>query len=357
VPRFPTLRRPRGRETVNAEAYRILRSNLNIALLDLDRPSVLVTSARAGEGKTSTTVNLARALALAGHRVVLVDLDLRHPDAHHWLGTHNGLGVTDVLTRRRPLGECLQFVSFGESNATSDEGLYFLPTGDMVPNPAELLSSPRTPALLETLASQADVVLVDAPPVLPVADALVIGRMVGGAVLVVETRKTPVGAVQQAKDALTRSQTRLLGVVVNKFQPKDARSDQGYGYGDDYPHVSGRRSRAARGSPTTAPEDGLYIQPVPSVSPPATADEPTQTNGLSPGGDIDIPWPTASGPRISEPTVISRALPPSSPLRAVAGSEAAGPPEEFGGSDTGAIIDGNGFFDGAHPKRRFGRRR
>jgi capsular exopolysaccharide synthesis family protein len=355
VPRFPTLRKPQGQENVNAEAYRILRSNLSIALLDLDRPSVLVTSARAGEGKTSTTVNLARAFAVAGHRVVLVDLDLRHPDAHHWLGTHNGVGVTDVLTRRRPLGECVQFVSFGESNG-SGEGLYFLPTGDMVPNPAELLSSPRTPALLETLTSQADVVLVDAPPVLPVADALVIGRMVGGAMLVVETRKTPLGAVQQAKDALTRSQTRLLGVVVNKFQPKDARSDQGYGYGDDYPHVTGRRSRAVRGPRSTAPDDGLYTQPVPTVSPRATA-EPGLKNGLSPDGGIDIPWPTASGPTVSEPTVISGVLPPSSPRRALAGSEELGLPEEFVGSDWGAVIDGNGFVDGARPKRRFGRRR
>ncbi len=357
MPRFPALRSSRGRETVNAEAYRILRSNLSIALLDLDRPSVLVTSARAGEGKTSTTVNLARAFAVAGHRVVLVDLDLRHPDAHHWLGAHNGVGVTDVLTRRRSLGECLQYVSLGESDAGSGEGLYFLPTGDMVPNPAELLTSPRTPALLEALTNQADVVLIDAPPVLPVADALVIGRMVGGAMLVVETRKTPLGAVEQAKDTLTRSQTRLLGVVVNKLQPRDARSDQGYGYGDDYPHVRGKRRMALRGPRRTAPDDEQYIQPVSALRPPATTYETRLTNGLSHGDGLDIPWPTASGPGASEPTVVSGVLPPSGPLRAIAGSAEPGPHDEFVGPDTGAIIDGNGLFDGARAKRRFGRQR
>jgi capsular exopolysaccharide synthesis family protein len=353
MPRFPTLRKPRGRETVNAEAYRILRSNLSIALLDLDRPSVLVTSARAGEGKTSTTVNLARAFAVAGHRVVLVDLDLRHPDAHYWLGTHNGVGVTDVLTRRRPLGECLQFVSLGESNAGSGDGLYFLPTGDMVPNPAELLTSSRTPALLEALTNQADVVLIDTPPVLPVADAQVIGRMVGGALLVVETRKTPVGAVQQAKDTLTRSQTRLLGVVVNKLQPRDARSDEGYGYGDDYPHATRQRRSPGRDPRVTAPVDALYTQPIAPVPPASVADERGLANG-SPAENIDLPWPSAAG---AHSIAVSGVLPPSGPLRAISGADEPGRDDAFMTSEAGAIVDGNGHFEGAPAKRRFGRRR
>jgi capsular exopolysaccharide synthesis family protein len=354
VHRFPALRRRSGRATPNAEAYRILRSNLTIALLELERPSVVVTSARAGEGKTSTAVNLARALAVAGHRVVLVDLDLRHPDAHRWLGAQNELGVTDVLTRQRSLGECLQFVPTDESNPGSGEGLYFLPTGFTVPNPTELLSSPRTPALLGALASQADVVLIDAPPVLPVADALVIGRMVGGAMLVVETRKTPVGAVQQAKDALTRSQTRLLGVVVNKLQPKDARSDQGYGYGEDYPHAAGRQRRSAVRAPRApATDDSPNTQPVQPVRPAPVTDERGVTNS-SPAESIDLPWPSGAA---AEPAAVSGVLPPSGPLRAIGGPDEPGPDHAFMGSETGAIIDGNGLFDGARVKRRFGHRR
>jgi capsular exopolysaccharide synthesis family protein len=242
---LPGVRRKQQRalpSAAQAEAYRILRSNLEVALLDLQRPTVVVTSAYAGEGKTSTTVNLARTLAIAGRRVVLVDLDLRHPDAHKWLGVPSEVGASDVLLRRRSLSQCLQFIALGDGEGSSD-GLYLLPAGTAVPNPAELLSGPRTPALLDALADQADLVLIDTPPVLPVADALVIGRMVAGAVLVVETRRAPIGAVRKAKDALIRNQTRLLGVVVNKLQPRDARADEGYGYGYGYgyPHAADNR--------------------------------------------------------------------------------------------------------------------
>jgi capsular exopolysaccharide synthesis family protein len=352
VLRLPVLRRRRERVTAHAEAWRILRSNLSIALFDLDRPSVLVTSARAGEGKTSTTVNLARTLAVAGHRVVLVDLDLRHPDAHHWLGAQNVAGVTDVLTRRRSLGECLQFVPLGENDEGSEGGLYFLPTGSTVSNPAELLSSPRTPALLEALTNQADVVLVDAPPVLPVADTLVIGRMVGGAVLVVETRKTPLGAVQQAKDALTRSQTRLLGVVVNKLQPKDARSDQGYGYGDDYPHIAARRRTRVSLLRSPPADEAPSTRPVPTLPEPGSADDHGSENGISPAGGIDIPWPSSS-----PPTSVAGALPPAPPLRVALGPDQVGTDHELVGSEAGAKVDDNGLFDGDGQKRRFGRRR
>src|SRR5437016_851292 len=153
VPRLPAfgLRSRPATAAAREEAYRILRSNLNIALFDLDRPSVLVTSATAGEGKTSTTVNLARAMAMAGHRVVLVDLDLRHPDAHRWLEAPNDVGASDVLNRRRVLGQCIQFIPVGTSHEGASEGLYFLPAGPTPANPAELLSSSRTLTLLETL--------------------------------------------------------------------------------------------------------------------------------------------------------------------------------------------------------------
>jgi capsular exopolysaccharide synthesis family protein len=220
----------RGDPTTEDEAYRVLRSNVAVALAELERPTVLVTSAQPGEGKTATSVNLARAFALAGHRVVLVDLDLRHPDAHRWLGGHNEFGVSDVLLQRRPLDESVQLLPVGRGT-TDTVSLYLLATGGGVHNPAELLGTRLTRQMLETLSSQADIVVVDTPPILPVADTLVIGRMVAGALLVVETRKTPIGAIQQAKDVLIRNQTRLLGVVINKLQPKDAQYGYGYGYG------------------------------------------------------------------------------------------------------------------------------
>jgi len=215
----------------SAEAYRILRSNLTVALSELERPTVLVTSSYAGEGKTATTANLGRSLAMAGRRVVLVDLDLRHPNLHQWFGAHNEFGASDVLLGRMEAERCLQYVEVGPGATDVARGLYLLPTGGAVQNPAELLGANRTATLLRSLADQADVVLIDTPPVLLVADTLVIGRMVAGAVLVVESRRTPTPAVQQAKDALTRNQTRILGVVLNKFQPRDASDGYGYGYG------------------------------------------------------------------------------------------------------------------------------
>jgi capsular exopolysaccharide synthesis family protein len=202
---------------------------------DLERPTVIVTSADAGEGKTATTVNLARSLVAAGRRVVLVDLDLRHPDVHHWFGMPNDVGVTDILLDRRPLNECLQYIEIDTGEGGPAKPLYVLPTGPKVENPAELLGGGRTARMLDALAPQADIVLIDTPPVLLVADTLVIGRMVAGALLVVETKRTPTPAVQQAKDALIRNQTRLLGLVLNKYVARDSMGDgYGYGYGQGY---------------------------------------------------------------------------------------------------------------------------
>jgi capsular exopolysaccharide synthesis family protein len=217
------------------EAFRVLRANLGVVLSDLERSTVLVTSAYAGEGKSSTSVNLSRALAQGGRRVILVDLDLRHPDDHRWFGLPNEIGVSDVLVDQRPVEDCLQFVELGAGEGSAKRGMYLLTTGRPVPDPTEILGTKRMAMLLDALALQADVVIIDTPPVLLVADTLVVGPMVGGAVLVAEARRTPVEAVQRAKDALTRNKTRLLGVVVNKYTARGS-EQLGYGYpysGDD----------------------------------------------------------------------------------------------------------------------------
>jgi capsular exopolysaccharide synthesis family protein len=238
----------KGQRVTAREAFRVLRSNLLVAISDLENPIVVVTSAHAREGKTATCVNLAQSLAAAGPRVVLVDLDLRNPDSHRLLGAHNETGVSDVLLDRRPLEECLQYAELpAPDEFTPPVGMYFLATGPTVANPTELLATPRTGNLLDTLAKQADIVLLDTPPVLPVADTLVIGRLAAGAVLVVEASKTPAIAAKRAKDALTRNQTRLLGTVLNKFEPKYVNSGDaytygyGYGYGDGYGYPAARQ--------------------------------------------------------------------------------------------------------------------
>ena len=236
-----------GSHDAQREAFRILRSNLLVAIADLQNPIVIVTSASPGEGKTSTCANLAQSMGQAGLRIVLVDLDLRHPDVHRWVRGHNEYGVSDVLLDRRPLEDCLQYIELGGSRGK--RGLYLLATGGAVSNPTELLGSPRTARLLEALALEADLVLLDTPPVLPVADTLVIGRMAAGAVLVVEARSTPITAIEEAKAALTRNQTRLLGICLNKLSARDWPMGYGYGYGYGYGTTpNGDEAPAAEGN-------------------------------------------------------------------------------------------------------------
>jgi capsular exopolysaccharide synthesis family protein len=217
-----------GSDTARREALRILRTNVIVATNDQRRPVLLVTSAHPGEGKTSTCTELAVALARDGHRVVLVDADLRHPAAHRWIGGRNDQGLSDVLRQRKPLRQCLQYVEVGKGPERA--GLYFLSTGPSTATPSELLGTDRMRSTLQALSKEADYVLIDTPPVLPVADTLVLGHLVTGAILVVASRSTPAPSVIKARDSLTRNQTRMVGVVVNKLDAEDLADDYGYGF-------------------------------------------------------------------------------------------------------------------------------
>lgn len=229
------------------ESFRILRSNLVVSLSELERPVVMVTSTGPHEGKTVVATKLAQACASARQRVVLVDLDFRHPSVHAVLHTHNDFGASDVLLGRRSLQESLQRIDLEDPNGWQPRSFYLLSAGSAVANPTEVLGSGRTARLLDALARQAEIVLVDTPPALPVADTLVVGRATSGAILVVETRITPFPSIEQAKNLLIRNQVRLLGVVMNKFESRDADLAHGnfsYGYYDERllapePHPNG----------------------------------------------------------------------------------------------------------------------
>jgi receptor protein-tyrosine kinase len=268
---LPLKRRPSesrsgqgGNRTSFEESFRILRSNLDVSLTDIDKPILIVTSSKANEGKTVICTKLATSFAEAGQRVVLVDLDLRHATAHRLLRAHNEFGVSDVLLGRRSLQECIQHVELRDPAGRNLSSLYFLATGPAVQNPTELLGSGRTARLLDGLVKQADLVLLDTPPVLPVADTLVIGRIASGAILVVETRTTAFAAVQQSKDLLIRNQTRLLGVVMNKFQARDAQfayGYYGYGYGASPPAVSTENAGLVDEEPLAPARNGNGADP------------------------------------------------------------------------------------------------
>jgi capsular exopolysaccharide synthesis family protein len=230
-------------ESAHAEAFRILRSNLLVGIEGLEHPVVLVTSAQAGEGKTSTTANLAVSLALLGKNVGLVDFDLRRPTLHLWFGADQVPGATDVLLGRRRLDDCLNSLSVG--GAAGVGSVQLLTAGMAGEQPSEMLSTSRPARLLRELSeailpspslrssAPVDVVLVDSPPVLPVADTLILSRLVTGAVLVIDSGRTSAHSAMQAKDTLIRCQTRLLGVVLNQRTARSSKVDE-YAYGYSY---------------------------------------------------------------------------------------------------------------------------
>jgi capsular exopolysaccharide synthesis family protein len=189
-----------------AEAFRTLRINLQFSSLDEHLHTVLVASAGADEGKTTTLANLGAVCALAGARVTLVDADLRRPSLHDLFHLPNGKGLTTAMLERAttlPLQD------------TGVEGLRVLASGPVPPNPAELLASRRMDEMLELLRADADLVLIDAPPVNAVADASILAPRVDGVVLVIDARKTRREPARQAKAQLERVHARLLGVVLN----------------------------------------------------------------------------------------------------------------------------------------------
>jgi len=188
-----------------AEAYRSLRTNLEFSSLDHPIHTLLVTSAAPDEGKSTTLANLGVISAQAGKRVVLLDCDLRRPRLHEFFELSNNVGVTTALLNAEatlPL------------QATSVPNLRVMTSGPLPPNPADLLASARMKALLEQVAADADLVLLDAPPVITVTDAALLAAKVDGVLLVVSAGHTKRDHAQRAKDLLAKVNARLVGAVL-----------------------------------------------------------------------------------------------------------------------------------------------
>ncbi len=233
-----------------AEAYRTLRTSLHFLALDDPVRLIQVTSANAGEGKTTTVANLGVALARAGRRVIVVCCDLRRPRIHHFYGVDNAIGFTSVLLGEADLEDALQQVD-GEPR------LQILASGPPPPNPAELLSTRRTHDLLKELAELADVVLIDTPPVLPVTDSLLVSGMVDITVMVSRAGSTNKRAARRAVELLDQVDAKLAGTVLNGA-PLDGDHGYGYGYGE---HTYGpsrpdgrERKKLGRSAPKTTAE-------------------------------------------------------------------------------------------------------
>ena len=210
------------------EAIRQLRTNLKFVSVDHPPRVVALTSANPSEGKSTVASNLARALALAGERVLLIDADLRRPRQHDLFQVPGDVGLSEVLAGQVPADEALA--------DTGIENLTLLPAGRTPPNPSELVGSERMRTLLQ-LASQDYFVVVDSPPVLPVTDAALLSTAVDGTVLVVRAGQTRKDHLEAATELLTGVDATVLGTVLNGVT-SSKRGGYGYGYGYGDYHTS-----------------------------------------------------------------------------------------------------------------------
>jgi capsular exopolysaccharide synthesis family protein len=206
----------------------------------------VVTSAFAGEGKTSVAANLAVSFAEINQRVLLIDADLRKPQLHDLFDVSNGWGLTNLLQRRDSIHNC-PFESIARE--TTVPGLYVLPSGPGVPVVANLLHSRRAPELLDRLRKEFDTVVIDTPPVMQVADARVLGPMADGVVLVLRAGATTSDAARECADQIRQDGACLLGAVLNFWDAKHA----AYGYASGAGHTGERRPDDAAGVRADAP--------------------------------------------------------------------------------------------------------
>lgn len=230
-------------QSARAEAFRQLRTNLQFANVAEKAKSVVVTSSIPSEGKTTTATNLAIALAQAGQTVCLVDADLRRPMVGEYLGLERGAGLTTALVGKADVNDLLQ--PWGKDQ------LYVLTSGQIPPNPSELLGSSEMKDLIIRLESAFDIVIIDAPPVIPVTDAAVLSQHVGGVLVIVNTQLIKQQVLLKSLSSLELVEAKVLGVVLNRLPSKGADaysySYQGYAAVHGAPVPSpGRGTRAAR---------------------------------------------------------------------------------------------------------------
>lgn len=235
--------------SARAEAFRQLRTHLSFTNIGGGSQSVVVSSSNPGEGKTSTAVNLAIMLAESGTKVLLIDADLRRPRVASFLGLEESVGLTGVLTGGVALESAIQ--AWG-----SAEQLHVLTSGRPAPNPSELLGSPTMDNLLSRLESEYEVVIIDAPPLLPVTDPAILAANASGILLVVSVDgMTKKAHLEKAVANIDAVRGRLLGVVVNRM-PAVKGDESSYHYRPETEkgkrrsgEVSGRKVRLSSNRP------------------------------------------------------------------------------------------------------------
>jgi succinoglycan biosynthesis transport protein ExoP len=247
--RLAMLEEPHGPAT---EAYRILATNFDFVNLDRGARTVMITSATGREGKSTTIANLAVALARTGRRVVLVDLDLRRPSLDRFFDLDEQQpGLTHVILGHASLDEALVSVisaddqngSAPSSNGRGRGSLQVLPTGPLPPNPAEFAGSHALEEVLRALSERSDIVLVDAPPLLHVSDAIALASRVDAVVVLTRLSSIRQPMLQEFRRALDSAPVVKLGFVASGVTAGDG---YGYGYGYGYTAQGRGGKRSAR---------------------------------------------------------------------------------------------------------------
>lgn len=200
------------------EAYKTIRTNLTYLLSSSDTKVFGITSPEAGEGKSTTAVNMAIAFSQLGDKVLLIDADMRKSSIHKKLKIENAAGLSNILAGFNNYKEAINHIS---------DTFDVITAGQVPPNPSELLGSVRFKELVDTVGKEYSYVIIDTPPVDVVTDALVIAPQTAGLVLVVKDQVTPTDSISRAIEAAKFANINLLGAIMNATNPKSGR---GYGY-------------------------------------------------------------------------------------------------------------------------------
>jgi capsular exopolysaccharide synthesis family protein len=187
---------------------------------------MLVTSAQASEGKSTTSYAVARSMAQVGKRALLVDADLRRPSIHRLAGIENKAGLSSVLVSEKTIDESIA--------STGIQNFFVMPSGPLPPSPAELLSSPRLVEFLNAVRDKFDVVIVDSAPVLGLADSPGLSALADGVLLVIEANRGRGGQLKAAVRRLRMMKPTILGAVLTKFDPEGAGNAYSTYYQYDY---------------------------------------------------------------------------------------------------------------------------
>jgi len=208
-----------------SEAYRGIRTNIQFANIDNNIKTILMTSATPGEGKTTTLCNVAMTLADAGHKVIIIDCDLRKPRIHKFFEISNKEGITDILLK----GEDFKKFIKGDFHPN----LHIITSGKIPSNPSEILYSKAMKSFIEKLKEEYDYVFIDTPPVIAVTDAAIMSSYIDGVVLVCSSGNIEIDMAKKAKESLEKVNANMLGVVLNKIPLKGQKYANYYYYSNE----------------------------------------------------------------------------------------------------------------------------